>query len=147
MVTFDYSQILEAIVTTGAVGRALTPQENDETRRAILQQFGSGRSHWRLWEALDGDIAVQDPDGWQKLDAFLPAEPVTLLVDNSNESCGFALESGRSVVPILAETSHFEFSIANRSMDFVICFNSYDMLIGCGTATAWIQQLIESRHA
>ncbi len=147
MVAFDYNQILEAITTTGAVGRALTADENDGLRRALLQKFGTGHSDWRLWRQLVDTVGVQDPDGWLKLSSYLPAEPVFLLVDDSSWGAyGFALESGQAVVPILGETKHFEFSITNRALDFVICFNSYDFLITCGTATDWARQLLESRQ-
>lgn len=44
MVPFGYNQILEAITTTGSVGRALTTEENDGRRRALIQKFGTGRS-------------------------------------------------------------------------------------------------------
>lgn len=89
---------------------------------------------------------MQDPDGWLKLDAFLSSEPVFLLVDDSGRPYGFELESGRTVVSILRETKHFEFSITNRALDFVICFNSYDFLIACGAAADWIRQLTEARQ-
>ena len=146
ILTFKRRQILEAIATTGTVARALSPAESQAYRQAIFEKFGAGRPYWRLWNTLINAVAVQDTAGWMKLGAFMPATPVILLVDHSSYPCGFWLTRGQDVVPILSETSHFEFSITNPEMDFVICFNAYDMLIACGTATGWLQALKTSRQ-
>src|SRR5215208_8447956 len=122
MVAFEHNQILEAIATTGAVGRALTADENNGLRQAVFEKFGTGHSDWRLWRQLVDAVGLRDPKGWLELDALLPAEPVFLLVDDCAWGAyGFALESGRAVVPILGQAKHFEFSITNHALDFVIC--------------------------
>jgi len=139
---FDKRGIPDAITTLGIAGWELTPGENQAFRKALAEKFGTDHQSWRLWEDLAqrSTMAVwmQDRDGWLAYDEFLTTEPVFLLVDDSNEPFGFALASGRSVVPILSGTSHFEFAVTNAQLDYVVCFNSYDFLIACGTATEWL---------
>jgi hypothetical protein len=87
--------------------------------------------------------SVQHPDSWSWVDEFLTDEPVLFFYDSNlnGDDAMFRIPSGRDVVTLLRECSSFPFYVTNDALDYVICHNDHDYIVGAGRAKAWVESL------
>ncbi len=98
-----------------------------------------------MWEDLSDCASVQDADGWQWISRFVGPRACVLLFDVAEEVEMFDVPSGEALESLLANTFHFEFYVTDVDASYLICFNHHDMLIGCGSARAWVEGLHPER--
>src|SRR5690349_5382209 len=92
-----------------------------------------------LWEYLSDSCSIHHKDAWTWIAEFLSARPVLLLIDDSTEKSAVQITPGYGVVSVLGECTGFVFYITNDRLDYLLCFNDHDVLIGSGTAFDWVK--------
>jgi hypothetical protein len=54
---------------------------------------------------------------------------------------GYIASSPQSLERILAESPGFEFFLTNEDVDYVLCFNHHNYLIGVGQCKDWLSHI------
>ena len=91
-----------------------------------------------MWDSAQGDVSVQDPDGWKRIAGFVAGKPAVLLFNPADENAVFLFNEGRQAIESLEEIPRVEFYLADPGLSFLLCFNHHDFLIGCGSAADWV---------
>jgi hypothetical protein len=95
--------------------------------------------------------ALHHQDAWLWIGEILGHEPVLLFYDSSLDTkrrpdhSMFLVSSGSDVVRILEECHGFVFYVTNQDLDYVVCHNSHDVLLGAGSGKAIVLEL-GARH-
>jgi len=94
-----------------------------------------------LCSNMTDSISLFNPNGWQLIRSFeVESEKILFLEPEISKVC-FQFENSLDVVSMLENSYGFVFYITNLNLDYLICFNDHDYLIGCGTAKDWIKSL------
>lgn len=94
-----------------------------------------------MWDGMPHCSSVQDSDAWQWIERFVGPMPCVLLFDVSEEAEMFHVPSGEALTSVLANSFGFEFYVTDMAADYLICFNHHDVLVCCGSARAWAEEL------
>ena len=112
----------------------------------VIEAFaGPSLAHRALWERLEDTSAIHDADGWRRISEMLPDAPVTMLIDDADGVSGVEISRGKLVAEVLSRTVGFVFYVVSPRLEYLICFNDHDLLIGAGAAKAWIESLKDTR--
>ena len=107
----------------------------------MRQRYGGGKITVSEWEGLTDVALIQDPNGWQQIGRLLGERSVFMFFEPERDEHGIWIQKGGRVSDILADCTGFEFYVVNETVDFVISFTRYDLLVGAGEAKAWIETL------
>lgn len=96
-----------------------------------------------LWHFISNKESIYYLNGWSLIDKFERGSKgiVYLFFEPSDEKEVLIFPSMSSVKAILEEVPGFVFYLSNSDLEFLICFNDHDYLIGSGTGKSWIEEL------
>lgn len=94
-----------------------------------------------LCEQLEDAAVATDCDGWEKLCDFVGSYSCIMFFDAMEDDAAFFIKDGKELHKLLSEMYGFEFYICNFAIDYLLCFNHHDSLIGCGIAKEWVESL------
>lgn len=119
----------------------LTPDEAASVRRKALNLcYGESApvTEWPspLWESGAFAVALQDPDGWARLEPLLGAGPCYLLFDPAEEETIYRLGATTELTTILRGTFGYEFYALNDCVTSIVGFNHHDFLLAAGDAAS-----------
>jgi hypothetical protein len=136
------SEILEAAKALGSSIQVI-PLSQQDSKKIIVEAWGKFANRTGgsapLWEYLGNTCSVHNEDAWRWVADFLDTSPVLLLIDDSTERSAVQITPGYGVVSVLEECTGFVFYITNDQLDYLLCFNDHDVLIGAGTAIDWVR--------
>ncbi len=133
--------IIEAAKRTKVAACRLEKQEVSCIIKEIRDRYTKmGEKSDYLWEEFVDDISKYNPDGWQISCEYPIEQPILFFCDGKSYE-GFRFETNYSIHPILSDTPCFEFFITNDAVDFVLCFNHHDYLIGVGNCKDWLSNI------
>jgi hypothetical protein len=140
------SQMSELVAEISAVEREhslgvriLSGADRNLVRERVRSRFPS-RGPW-MWETVSDCASVQSPDGWRWISRFVGSQACILLFDVDEEVEMFHIPSGGALESLLTNTYGFEFYVTDVDANYLICFNHHDMLICCGSARVWLEEL------
>jgi hypothetical protein len=106
----------------------------------------------RLRERLGVDVAARAPwdspsapqgrqrhDGWRLVPTQVGAAPCVVLLAGAETM--WSLASGSDLLRILTEAPALEFYVCDQDATYLLCSNDHDVVIGWGTASAWVDSL------
>ncbi len=93
-----------------------------------------------IWEDFIDDVSLKCEDGWKIACEFPEHEPILIFRDK-NSYFGYCISSTKLMKHLLGECPGFEFYITNKTVNFVLCFNHHDYLIGVGECKKWIKMI------
>lgn len=93
-----------------------------------------------LWEAFENSVSVRKVDGWKDLCEYCQQAPNLLYREDSRNS-GRRLTSGSALKKLLSECPGFEFYVTDSTVEYVLCHNHHDYLIGVGRCVEWLGTL------
>ena len=94
----------------------------------------------QLWEDFVDDASTIRNDGWRVACEYPEQHPIILFRD-SDAYEGYIASSPQSLERILAESPGFEFFLTNEDVDYVLCFNHHNYLIGVGQCKDWLSHI------
>jgi hypothetical protein len=143
--------ILEAATNTGVDARMIEGQAVRDILDRLLEKYGADtRFEFGHANLKPGEYAaVQHPDSWIWVDEFMTDEPVLFFYESSlsGDDAIFWLPSGHDVTKILNDCVEFQYYVTNEPMEYMICHNDHDYIIGAGRAKAWIESLVPRHEA
>jgi hypothetical protein len=140
-------EILAAVKTLDVSAVELDENASAKIREELLRRFGRDMRFELNVNNLADYAAVQHPDAWQWLDEYLGPDPVFLFYDSHDEQTVLRVAHGSDVVRILGECFGFIYYVTNESLDYLLCENDHDYLIGAGAAKPWVQSLAPRHDA
>jgi hypothetical protein len=66
-----------------------------------------------------------------------------MLFQEEGEVRGYEFSSAEDLRLVLAESAGFEFYVTNKEVDFVLCHNHHDFIIGVGACRQWLSAIEE----
>lgn len=133
-------QILAAGNILGLPLERLNADETGRIRGAVISRYCRNVPHAFLWETFAVPESLHDPDGWMRLSKWKGGTELILFFDEHDSKNSILCPPGTPIESLISESTGFEFYITSPAVDFVICFNHHDCLIGIGKATDWIKQ-------
>lgn len=135
-------EILRAASEIGVQVRELAPEEVTQIRSNLSDRFGDGE-HILTFENMRNRSAIQDENGWRRLEEFLGSGPHVLFYDSPGfvDRAGVELANGTTVPGLIGECFGFPFYVTDAAHTFVVGMNDHEYLIGAGTAASWIASL------
>jgi hypothetical protein len=132
-------EIIRAIKAVAANANVSTTQTSQSVIEALTVRYGNGRGQeGHLWEQLQNDVSVRNPDAWRWIASFVDGHRAILVFDPEVEPSAFEFEHGNEIVSVLAECSGFEFYVTDAERTYLLCFNHHDYLIAAGRAASWL---------
>ena len=107
-------------------------------RSRIESLYAEGPSYKPLWERLNEQVGVFDPDGWKTVEKYPFNDNLLMFFDLDNEKTMYLFSSIGDVVKILSECPGFVFYLTDCECTFLLCHNDHDYLIGAGDAKGWV---------
>ena len=96
-----------------------------------------------LWDGLSDYSVVNDSSGWIYICQFIGDKPCILFFYDLEKWKAVVINSGHELVTLIGEMYGFEFYVFDSSINYLICFNHHDQLIGVGSAKEWVKNLQE----
>ena len=109
--------------------------------RVALLFVDANRTGTWLWEKLGDSEELADSKGWSYIQDFVSNDSCIMFFNQDDEKRMFKISNGKDLQYVLSETSGYEFYITDAECSYLLCFNHHDILIGCGKAKSWIQEL------
>src|SRR5262245_2031240 len=134
-------EILSACSTFGYSCFLLDAAQAASLHVTVQKKFAKSPGQAPLWERLIPGASIHDVDGWKYISLFTHNQHILIFFNAKSDNSVVLLDTGSSLTDILGECTGFVFYVTNKPYDYLICFNDHDMLIGVGTATAWIDDL------
>ena len=98
-----------------------------------------------LWENFPEGVSIQNENAWEWIDDILGEEETIMFFSPRKETAGLTFFNGKDIVKVLGETSHFEFYLTNKTLDYVLCFNHHDFLMVCGRLEEKFRKFLKSK--
>jgi len=138
-------EIIEAAKVINASMIELTPSESEKIHVDVSNKFAQGTQDW-MWEHLESKVSIQDPDAWKWINDYIKDFQVIMLFNSKEEGTVFRFFDSNEIIPILGNTSGFEFYLTDIKYNYLLCFNHHDYLIASGTAQNWLETLIKTKQ-
>lgn len=138
---FINDAIEEACSVTGILAEKISVEKSSEIRKCVEDRYTGNRRDTPLWERLEEDNSIYDPNGWKTIGEFPYNDKIMIFFDIENESAMYSVISCSDLVKLLSECPGFVFYLTDAKCSFVLCHNDHDYLIGVGTAKDWIRKL------
>ncbi len=103
----------------------------------------TGKKGIWLWEKLNEYISISDSYGWSYIKDYVLDNDCIMFFNQDEEKKMFKISNGKDLQFILSETNAYEFYITDLNCTYLLCFNHHDVLIGCGEAIKWMNNLKE----
>ncbi len=139
LATSPSSQVIQSLEKQGIDYQIVDSTRSELFRSEVVRKYGTSNER-PLWEGMYA-AAIQDPNGWEKIDDFLSRAGFIMFFDKQDDSRVIEIDEGCSVTLLLADCFGFVFYITNTTLDYLLCYNDHDFLIGAGTADMWIRTL------
>lgn len=97
-----------------------------------------------VWHSLVPHESCPHENGWLDICEYVGESEAYLCVQHDESAGVFVFTSGNDLKLLLSECPSFEFYVANLLLDYLLCFNDHDYLIGCGTAADWVKRRCKS---
>lgn len=133
-------EIISAGEKLGVSVCLLTATEMKAIRNNVEAHYAQSGS-LPLWERLCDHKSVHNASGWRLLDFFLTNEQVIVFFNEDEDPTAIQLKAQTSLTSLLNECSGFEFYLTDVTASYLLCFNHHDVLIGCGRAKEWVEQI------
>lgn len=134
--------IEEAIALNRICAKRNSQKTGSDITRDICVKFQIAYKGIFLWEGMSLKSSyISNIDGWKYIGEFVGKEPCQLFFNPCDENAVYDILNGDALNDLLAETTQFEFYVANEELSYVICFNHHDCLFGMGSAQKWIQDM------
>ena len=137
-------EIALAVQLVNAHVRMLPKDESEHIKSLLAIKLNVARPLWHLWENVTHDVSVCDQESWKWIAEFVKDTTVVMFFNEDDESTVIEFQDGKDVVPVLAETSSFEFYLTDYSVSYTLCFNHHDYLVATGSAADWLQRKLEA---
>lgn len=92
------------------------------------------------WDSMDAPDGVQRADGWKLIPAYIGNRGC--LVFSSGAKAVWKFRNGEDLLQFLKESPSFEYYVCDVSLNFLICNNDHDYIIGWGWAESWVGSLV-----
>ena len=116
----------------------LSTQQATEIRSKVETGFSSpGDSP--LWSRLTAYAGVYNQEGWRLVETYTNGQPILLFFEPHLDNAIVLLSDSSKLSKILGECSGFIFYVTSIPLDYLICFNDHDSLMGAGKAKEWIE--------
>ena len=133
----------DEVRATGIPCSVLTAEEANQFLQRVQGCFSVRR--WPLWEYIENDVYVNDPEAWLWMKEFLGDEPAFFFFNPEDDKEIFRFQHAKAVVDVLEDCFGFEFYISDENLSYLLCFNHHDMLIAAGTAKQWLEARTANR--
>lgn len=133
-------QVISVANSLKVIVQSIAVSETESIISKVIEKYCGIGITAPLWENLQNEVAVNNKDAWQWIGDFIGDTETIMFFNPSDERGAFTFKKGRDVVSVLCETYGFEFYLTNKNLDYLICFNHHDVLIGCGNAADWVSK-------
>ena len=116
----------------------------DTIRLEIERRFARQANDLPLWERLHSDSSIFNRNGWRLINAFTRSRAILMFFEYKEDKSVVEIQNSAHITEILEECTGFTFYITNETVDFLLCFNDHDFLIGTGSAQEWLHTLSHS---
>jgi hypothetical protein len=139
--------VLEAIGTNAVVAEQLPQERVQKLLGLIVHRYAAAEHDDRcLWERFQNDVARRRADGWNLICQYATQRPILLFRDD-DQFFGYDFIAGDDLRVVLKNCPGFEFYVTNDAVDYVLCHNHHDYLIGVGACRSWISTLADQDAA
>lgn len=137
-------EVINACKLVTVACEILTSQQATKVRLEVEGIFAS-QGNSPLWSRLIAYDGIYSPDGWKAVETYTDSLPIFLFFEPHLDDSIVLLHDSSKLSQILGECSGFIFYVTRSSLDYLLCFNDHDALIGAGKAKEWIEQLKNKR--
>lgn len=136
----DGDHIASSITNNAIAASALSTPERVAVINALREKLGVDMTTGHApWDDPGKHAGRYHPDGWRAIPHHVGPSPCLLITENAFGI--WRCESGGDLLELLEDTPGFEFYVCDLDMNFLLCHNHHDYLIGWGDAVAWIDAL------
>lgn len=139
-------QIISAVNQKSVNVVELDLVEGDQVRSKSIAQFAKDDSHHNfIWSNLPDRSCVtcRDENSWLLIDSFIKEQVTYVFFNKSDSASVFQFSSGSDITSVLYECSLGDFYIVDEGFSFFITYSHHDILTASGTATEWLDKLID----
>lgn len=138
---FIIAEILNVVKAYNVKAFPLNEKESVVLIDNIYSNFTAVKNRIPLWENLLDIKTYRSNDGWKYVSDFIGNSSTMLFLDPAEGAFGVNIKDGENLNLLLENSFGFVFYLTNTELDYLICFNDHDVLIGCGDAKDWIEKL------
>ena len=132
-----HSWISEASTTLKLQFEPLSAEGTGDLFQRLRQKHADSGSELPLWETIGEHISRKRANGWRDVGEYVGDGPCLLLTEKDGQEA-YRVSSGDDLTKLLSECPGFEFYVTNEEIDFLLCHNHHDYLIGAGKAASWV---------
>ena len=130
--------LAEAIAFVGVQAYQLDPEATRAATGNLRTQFGID-IRARPWDSVHAPQGKQKDDGWSLIAGYVGSDPV-LLWDGAAKQV-WMLACGDDLHAVLEECPAMEFYVCDPALNYLLCSNDHNYVIGWGRAGAWVDRL------
>ena len=138
---FIDTAIRNVSTTMGINAQKLSKQEQSTIREEVERSFSYKISRDPLWERLSDDASIFDVNGWLLIKDYPYQGRVILFFDKEDEPSMYSIQNCKEAIDLIGECHGFVFYLTNSTVDFILCQNDHDFLIGAGMGKEWVENL------
>jgi hypothetical protein len=134
--------IVSALRAAGVQASVLDVTEQHALLARLRERLGVDVTAHAPWDHPAAPSGRRRGDGWELVPARVGAEPCLVFLDGAATVWSFA--SGLQLLAVLKEAPPLEFYVCDQDASYLLCCNHHDVMIGWGTAEAWVESLDET---
>ncbi|NJK32748.1 MAG: hypothetical protein HC927_10245 [Deltaproteobacteria bacterium] len=138
------NDIIQEVSRAGGAASLVPQAEADRLVASVRSKFAEPGTQNILWHCLVDSESMHDPDGWKCIEPMIGGGEFFMLIKDYDRHRMVKISRGDILTVVLGETVGFEFYVFDSELNYLICFNDHDMLIGAGQAAEWVRSLRES---
>lgn len=135
------NEIIRASISLGISFSEVSQEKTKLIIGQIINKYCNSKKYKFLWEGFIEKAEINDNDAWRLVKKIVGNEETLMFFNPEDEKSAFIFLNGEDIEAVLSETFGFEFYLTNKAMDYVICFNHHNFLIGCGRAIEWLKKI------
>ena len=111
-----------------------------QIKEKLAKKFSTDKERSQIlsWQNLEGRESYHDSNSWQLIKNYVGNQEVLLFVNPELEQIMWQFQNGEDLDILLGETTGFPFCVTSEKVDYMICFEDHDVLIGVGKAKKWV---------
>jgi len=131
------SNLRAAINDSGVDGILLSNSGANEFISSVEQAFDVNFFCGKIWDTRKAPRGFHSQDGWRLIPLYVGYRSCVLFFPEAR--LAVELKSGSDLLLVLEQLPAYEFYVSNRDMQYLICFNDHDFVIGWGQAEGWVE--------
>jgi len=129
---------MDAATSSGVQVKRFDAETVRSTFGSLQMVYANPESDLPTWETFHDFASRRRVNGWRDVAEFVGASECILLTEKDGPDA-YYVRNGEDLLKLLEECPGFEFYVTNQMLDYLLCHNHHDYLIGCGVSKEWVE--------